>query len=76
MSLCKSRTLTPARVAANRANVVKSTGPRTPRAGAAGCTQNIRHLISCLQRVWLPFFSKLLPDCAGAHLGIRGWSFG
>lgn len=31
MSLCKRRTITPARLAANAANARKSTGPRTPR---------------------------------------------
>ncbi len=43
MSLVKSVTLTPAKLAANRANARRSTGPRTPRGQQRTRLNALRH---------------------------------
>jgi hypothetical protein len=55
MSLLKPRVMTPARLAANRRNAQKSTGPRTARGKAQSSMNGLRHG-SCsptYRRFWL-----------------------
>jgi hypothetical protein len=42
MSLLKPRIMTPARLAANRCNALKSTGPRTARGKAQSCLNRLK----------------------------------
>ena len=64
MSLRKSPTLTPARLAANRRNAQKSTGPRTARGKAWSCMNALR--TGSRSKVYRALLQALLdaPPCA------------
>lgn len=64
MSLRKTPTMTPARIAANRRNAQKSTGPRTARGKSQSRLNGLRN--GWRSRIYLHLYNALMdaPPCA------------